>query len=263
MRVQNSRPGFTLFELLVVIAIIALLAAILFPVFAQAREKARQTSCLSNLKQLGTAMLMYSADHDGLFPPAVGRQPQQVNAYEFSWLHRLEPYTKNLGIFICPSSRYHSTDWRTSQDVLRSYGYPPTAHSSGFRAIVLTAAPFGTALWEGIGGFYGNEMGSYHEPADSYGEATIARPTDMVLLCDSPFFDWGFSEDKIYYPYPRHIREADIKLSDGTEAPQGIINSIFVDGHAKALKHDFFWEIRRNYTSGRVKDVFWHFWPYE
>ena len=72
MRRQGSPRGFTLIELLVVIAIIAILAAILFPVFAQAREKARQATCLSNLKQLSLGVLMYVQDYDEQFPPPAG-----------------------------------------------------------------------------------------------------------------------------------------------------------------------------------------------
>src|SRR5438270_1549178 len=96
---RASSRAFTLIELLVVIAIIAILAAILFPVFAQAREKARQTSCLSNLKQLGTAMTMYNQDSDGLYPPAVSHPTRALtDYYEITWMHLLEPYTKNLGV---------------------------------------------------------------------------------------------------------------------------------------------------------------------
>src|SRR5690349_3905542 len=69
-RSSRVRRGFTLIELLVVIAIIAILAAILFPVFAQAREKARQSSCLSNMKQIGSALLMYVQDYDEVWPPS-------------------------------------------------------------------------------------------------------------------------------------------------------------------------------------------------
>jgi prepilin-type N-terminal cleavage/methylation domain-containing protein len=265
MRPARRRDrGFTLIELLVVIAIIAILAALLFPVFAQAREKARQTSCLSNLKQLGAGMLMYSADHDGFFPPVIGRQPNETRAYEWSWLRRIEPYVKNLAIFIDPSASERSVDWRQNEEILHSYGYPPTARATGFGAMEVTGA-FGTALWEGIGGFYGGELGLFKEQVPSYGEAQIARPTDTVLLCDQVRFDWGFRENVIYYPSPRHVREPDIQLPNGRRAPQGIINSVFVDGHARALKHNFFMEIRRDYTN-RFRGqhaVYWHFWPYE
>ncbi len=93
------KSAFTLIELLVVIAIIAILAAILFPVFAQAREKARSASCLSNLKQLGTSITMYVQDYDEVLP--IGIYP---NGSSRSWMYRVEPYTKNRQIFICPSA---------------------------------------------------------------------------------------------------------------------------------------------------------------
>src|SRR5579864_98847 len=96
---STTRRGFTLIELLVVIAIIAILAAILFPVFAHAREKARQTSCLSNLKQLGQAMLMYAQDYDERFCPVLARTDRTQNFYLDTWMHLLEPYTKSLGVY--------------------------------------------------------------------------------------------------------------------------------------------------------------------
>jgi prepilin-type N-terminal cleavage/methylation domain-containing protein/prepilin-type processing-associated H-X9-DG protein len=111
------RAGFTLIELLVVIAIIAILAAILFPVFAQAREKARAATCQSNLKQCGTALMMYVQDYDESFPlydfyggryggvytqPAEAR-PGNPEGRRGTWTTAVQPYVKNWRVFGCPS----------------------------------------------------------------------------------------------------------------------------------------------------------------
>jgi len=107
-----KRKAFTLIELLVVIAIISILAAILFPVFARARESARRTSCLSNLKQAGLATMMYVQDYDEFYPgrysrnnttPPGGHDWSGTRNYWY-WQQLLYPYTKNIQVFICPSS---------------------------------------------------------------------------------------------------------------------------------------------------------------
>jgi prepilin-type N-terminal cleavage/methylation domain-containing protein/prepilin-type processing-associated H-X9-DG protein len=96
-----AKRGFTLIELLVVIAIIAILAAILFPVFAKAREKARQSSCLSNVKQLAIAEMAYEQDYDEK-TASYSSHPGAVAAY--TWVEMLTPYIKNSQIFKCPSA---------------------------------------------------------------------------------------------------------------------------------------------------------------
>jgi prepilin-type N-terminal cleavage/methylation domain-containing protein/prepilin-type processing-associated H-X9-DG protein len=105
---RKPQSGFTLIELLVVIAIIAILAAILFPVFAQAREKARQASCLSNEKQIGLALIMYVQDYDEQFPAgsklSYPNGVSNLNYYDagVGWAGQIYPYTKNTGIVKCP-----------------------------------------------------------------------------------------------------------------------------------------------------------------
>jgi prepilin-type N-terminal cleavage/methylation domain-containing protein len=99
--------GFTLIELLVVIAIIAILAAILFPVFAQARESARQTTCLSNCKQIGISMAMYTADYDEKFPVqrADGLKTLAAGGKEVTYYDALAPYIKNQQVWVDPSGQ--------------------------------------------------------------------------------------------------------------------------------------------------------------
>ncbi len=103
----DKRRAFTLIELLVVIAIIAILAAILFPVFAQARDKARATACLSNSKQLATAMLMYAQDYDELMVSAwygpQGFRGPDPRIPRYKWMDAVFPYIKNQQVFTCPS----------------------------------------------------------------------------------------------------------------------------------------------------------------
>lgn len=107
---MKQRSGFTLIELLVVIAVIAVLAAILFPVFGQAREKARQTACLSNMRQLGAAAALYAQDWEESLPYSpdkLARRYEQPKAHP-SFLRGLLPYVRSPAIFVCPSS--HALD---------------------------------------------------------------------------------------------------------------------------------------------------------
>jgi prepilin-type N-terminal cleavage/methylation domain-containing protein/prepilin-type processing-associated H-X9-DG protein len=143
------RVGFTLIELLVVIAIIAILAAILFPVFARAREKARQTSCLSNLKQVGLAVMMYTQDWD--------------ERYRFGWaqpswssfIRDYDPYIKNRQLWLCPSQ---------SGDTACPCGYPGGLNDPQYVQGNYCFNPYTTEGW--YGNMQGRKIGAVASPAE-------------------------------------------------------------------------------------------------
>lgn len=116
---RKGARGFTLIELLVVIAIIAILAAILFPVFAKAREAARQSSCLNNNRQLGTGMMMYVQDYDETYPLDPGGTENASAADPAAWFRVIGPYIKNDKVFLCPSV-----------GAVNNYTTPPTDYNA-------------------------------------------------------------------------------------------------------------------------------------
>jgi len=181
--------GFTLIELLVVIAIIAILAAILFPVFARAREKARQASCMSNLKQIGTALIMYTDDYDGCYTRGQFWPFTSVH----TWVDAVEPYVKNTQVFRCPSQ---------GRD---PYGY-------GYNI-----AFWGAGDW--LDGMHGiNDTWPVHE-------SQVAEPSETIWVVDFGVY-WGCGlEYGIEEPKKRHNGGADVLFVDGhvkwlTETPQ-------------------------------------------
>jgi prepilin-type N-terminal cleavage/methylation domain-containing protein/prepilin-type processing-associated H-X9-DG protein len=130
------RRAFTLIELLVVIAIIAILAAILFPVFAKAREKARQASCQSNLKQMSLAVLMYAQDYDEMLPwyynDGVTAPMPWLNPPDWNrnfWRYLFQPYIKNWQIFVCPS--YDTGDMSNINSQGGGYAYHRSDRATG------------------------------------------------------------------------------------------------------------------------------------
>ena len=167
---SSNRRAFTLIELLVVIAIIAILAAILFPVFAQAREKARQTACLSNEKQIGMGIMMYAQDNDETYPNANPPTPA-INGGTgpyLSWDQQIAPYVKNVQVYACPDDTYTynpATSYRfwdgslQAQALRRSYQYV---------ALINTVEAGGADKNTGVGGtLYASAPGHAVSDVDS------------------------------------------------------------------------------------------------
>ena len=136
------RRGFTLIELLVVIAIIAILAAILFPVFAKVREKARAIACISNEKQLGLGFMQYTQDNDELFPINLGNGSTLPG-----WAGAIYPYVKSVGVYACPDDSSAPADaslnhcsYAFNQDFLISFGSTKPVNLSQMNAPASTVA---------------------------------------------------------------------------------------------------------------------------
>jgi prepilin-type N-terminal cleavage/methylation domain-containing protein/prepilin-type processing-associated H-X9-DG protein len=204
--------GFTLIELLVVIAIIAILAAILFPVFAQAREAARKTSCLSNVKQLALSIMMYGQDYDEMKPPCIIWMSPYNPADIVTWRGLVQPYVRNRQLLICPSLRGTSATW---------WGAP----NDGIHD---TASSYALNLVGGYGLFVENWAPYPHDPWPARrSEAAVERPSRTLMIGES-FNGFGWMEESTLrlpwqptlYAFP-HQKQA---------------NYAFQDGHAKSLR---------------------------
>jgi len=178
-RLRRKR-AFTLIELLVVIAIIAILAAILFPVFAQAREKARSASCLSNGKQLGTGIMMYVQDYDEVYPAR--------NVADANWPVMVQPYIKNRDVFKCasnPQARLSEFD-------------PAGVMHGGLGLATVNATTL--QQYKNLKGFVPprsyaiNPRMSGIDPTTPVPMASVNAPADKILLAelrDQPWNDYG------------------------------------------------------------------------
>lgn len=213
------RRGFTLIELLVVIAIIAILAAILFPVFARAREKARQSSCLSNMKQLGLATMMYVQDYDERYPRFYfyigASDPRAYGAYDV-----LAPYIKNQQVFLCPSSQWTASAYRSGFPVgegpyLRTIRSSYTVARSG-RAIQDPPFKNGTPI----------SLASVKAPAETVMifESSTAAPLDCI--------HYGFNDDGT----PADVEmTSEGKIGSMMYRHNQMMNVNYCDGHSKAV----------------------------
>jgi prepilin-type N-terminal cleavage/methylation domain-containing protein/prepilin-type processing-associated H-X9-DG protein len=248
------RRAFTLIELLVVIAIIAILAAILFPVFAQARAKARQAACLSNMKQIGTAVMMYVQDYDEIYPPAqLSLTPTGTGNPVVSWPTLIYPYVKNEGVFVCPdgetslksvtlTSGGTTTTGQYCGVTTENTRFSPPAHGDG------TTRGFGlvnrlsygrnlipTGSWA-TSGFTGGNKSGFVTTTTTIGiaEAAVEQPADTIHIMDAwtTQCDQGNSIRGIQQEI-RTDRYPNITASKVARRHSEGFTAVYGDGHAK------------------------------
>lgn len=247
-----KRAGFTLVELLTVVAIIAVLAAILFPVFARARENARRASCQSNLKQIGLAAMQYASDYDGSLPPAViipGLNPADPKTQSF--VDILQPYVKNLQIFVCPSftrpsyaaggvdpsdtSQMTATSGNLIYERALSYGLNVGGPTSGTLEMgpgQFEATCYGPGAWNLCEAGKLSIFGPLPTPAPTFPQREIhyASPSSMVWAGDQGYYSFGNI-------LPHDVWDA---TSDSYKRPAidtrhlSSVNLLFLDGHVKS-----------------------------
>jgi len=220
------RTGFTLIELLVVIAIIAILAAILFPVFARAREKARQSSCTSNLKQIGTAFMMYVQDYDEVLPDTVmGRDAPDHPARTRAWTAVIMPYVKNQELFKCPSAWWGSSAMGSWGNI--NGGYGAMVQVLGYN----NSLGYNAADW---GGDPNLDAPGHGQPI-----AMMTAPADNILVCDSSNWNChrGFWErtDNASHPNAAIAQQYNNAYYVVDSRHNGQANVAYADGHVKSL----------------------------
>lgn len=194
---RKNGLGFTLIELLVVIAIIAILAAILFPVFARAREKSNQASCLSNEKQLGIAFLMYSQDYDDKLCLGYTYGTKKGGSYADAWYDLLQPFVKNLKILTCPSAGNAVLMGDDNLQIGYGMNYPlsdPRADTNSAYVV--------------------SSLGS------------ITKPSETILVVDQN----GNSKTSYGWVYPWGFGAWDTNVSFRHNNGS---NALFIDGHSK------------------------------
>jgi len=228
---MRRNAAFTLIELLVVIAIIAILAAILFPVFAQAKEAAKKTGCLSNLKQNATAVLLYNTDSDGVFAQSAYslNTPNgvvQPGAQVYAVFDALQPYTKNFDILTCPSDA-KAIDWVKALQVV---GMTPAGR------IKYASVAFNFALFEDPAVPPSGIMNPSASD-DVRAEGSLEYPAETTMFYDSKYFAGGTQNPDAtgssYYATAGAFGRANFP---GFARHNNGLNVNFADSHARFYK---------------------------